>query len=225
MSVVRASQASPWEGKSMAFSRLCLLKFNLQEPWVTADMESTSLQVQALPYTTLSYISSLPTFCQTSTLTFLKFFVMQVSLCPVQVLQCMPELCPSFLCSGVTNIPVSIQPCSGTSAPHRPSLRGCLALLPGGRWCACLGTACPQLLAEELGASREASDGCIPSRPSPPPLCPLRGSSSKGQCIVFNSDAQSKILFSFSRWEALLISTAFWVLGFTGCWTYLWSHV
>lgn len=43
----------------------------------------------------------------------------------------------------------------------------------GGRWCACLGTACPQLLAEELCTSREASDGwwpCVPSPPSPPPL-------------------------------------------------------
>lgn len=111
----------------MAFPRLCLLKFNLQEPWVTA--ESISLQVQALPYTTLSYIPSLLTLCQTSTLTFLKYCMLQVS--P----SCASASVHAWVLShfpGVTNIPAYTQPCSGTSAPHRPCLRGCLALLEGG---------------------------------------------------------------------------------------------
>lgn len=120
-----------------------------------------------------SYIPPLPTFFPTSTLTFLKLCVLQVSLCAEQVLQYMPKFCPSVPCAGVTNIQVCIQLCSGTSAPPRRSLREYLAPLPGRRSGACLETACPQLLAEGLGASRGALDGWWPCMPSPPSPLPL----------------------------------------------------
>lgn len=122
---------------------------------MTADKESISLQVQALPYTTLSYILSLPTFFQTSTLTFLKFCVLQVSLCAVQVLQCMSKVCPSCPCSGVTNIPVCVQPCSGASSAHRAS-EGvpCSAARREGL----PGTSCPQLLLQ-VPAGEHQMDG------------------------------------------------------------------
>lgn len=129
---------------------------------MTAEKEFISLQVQALPHTTLSYIQPLPTSFQTSTLTFLKSYVLQVSLCTVQVLQCMPRFCPSFPCSGVTNIPVCIQPCSGTLSEGMPCSAARMEEL-------CLpGDSLPQLLAEGLGASRGASDGWWPCKPPPP---------------------------------------------------------
>lgn len=141
---------------------------------MTADKKSISLQVQTLPYTTLSLTSHSHHLLSDFYIDLPKILCAAgFSLPCVQVLQCMPKFCPGFPWPGVTNIPVCIQPCSGTAAPHRPSLRGCLAPLPGGTLCACLGTACPQLLAEGPGASRGQSDGWWSRMPSPHHLLPF----------------------------------------------------
>lgn len=198
---------------------------------MTAGDKSISRQVQALPYTALSFFKK--TFFQTCALTFfLKLCVLQVSLWIMQVLQCRVQVLQFPMSQGDKHHQVypapqwdqcSPQTFSGSALPH--SLRG--------RWCANLGDSLSPPPCWRVGCQQGTmSNGwwpCMLPAPSPPPLPPLcllrGGSSSRGQFRVFDWDARSKIWFRFGGWQVLLISPAFWVWGFTRCWKYLWSHV